>query len=481
MSQKDPRICIVGAGMSGILMAIKLQEAGIKDFVMFEKASRVGGTWRENRYPGVACDVASFAYCYGFKPNPDWTHRFSPGPEIWAYFEKTFYDYGLESYIKFETEVTGAEFKDGQWFVSTSDGNTEAFDVYVAATGPLNNVKYPEIEGLDTFAGKKFHSAEWDDELDLTGLRVGLIGTGSSAVQMVDPIGAIAKKLTVFQRTAQWVIATPNPEYGKLAVKLKHIFPFLGEMTRKFYLWVGDEFGKAALKPGLRRWFVNKACEASLKSVKDPELRKKLLPPDEPMCRRMIMSGSFHEGIQRENVELEVSGISHIQPEGVMTKDGTLHELDVLVLATGFYPNKWNVKNVKGEHGKTIEEVWGEGVRTYKSMTVPGFPNYFILIGPNSPITNLSLVEIADIGVDYVMQCVEKIRQGELKQISPKMDVVKDFTDDMVNSFSDTVWVTGCNSWYLDDAGIPQTWPWIPEKYRSELKVLNLDHYDVVS
>jgi cation diffusion facilitator CzcD-associated flavoprotein CzcO len=366
---------------------------------------------------------------------------------------------------------------------SETGEKTQAFDIFVAATGPLNKKKYPDIKGLNDFKGKVFHTADWDDDYELAGKRAAVIGTGSSAVQLTGAIAEMVKHFTVFQRTPQWVITTPNPAYSDLHIRLKNAFPILGRMTRAFYLWVGDQFGKAALKDGLRRKFVQKACELGLKfAIKDPELRAKVTPTDLAMCRRMIMSGTYFPALNRDNVDVVTDSIDCITEQGVKTVDGKVHELDLLVLATGFYPNYWGIKDVIGENGKHLDESWeNERLRTFNSITVPGFPNYFMLIGPNSPITNLSLVEISDIGIDYIFQCIERIEAGELKSISPKQSVADDFNDRVNNSFDGTIWISGCNSWYLDDDGLPVTWPWAPAEYRSALKVLDLEHYDVVA
>ena len=478
---EEPRICIVGAGMSGILMAIKLLEKGIDNFVVYERSGAVSGTWRQNRYPGVACDVASFTYSYSFEPNPDWTHRFSPGPEIRAYFEKVVDKYGVRPFIRFNTEVTAARFENAQWRVTTGDGNEELFDVYVAATGPLNNLHYPDIKGLQDFAGACFHTADWDDDYDYTGKRVGIIGTGSSSVQSVDPLSARAEHLTIFQRTPQWVINTANPEYSPMAIRLKHAFPVLGRLTRWFYSWIGEQFGLAALKDGFRRRVVFKACQSALDSVKDPVLRKKLTPDYLPMCRRMIMSGSFHEAVQRPNVTVETTAIECVTPEGVRTVDGKEHKLDLLILATGFFFNAQNVKHVVGLNGQSLADYWKDGIKTYRSISIPGFPNYFMLVGPNSPITNLSLIEIAEIGVNYVMQCIDKIRQGEITAMAPRNDITAAYMQNLRNAFGETIWTSGCSSWYLDDDGIPATFPGPPSEYRHELDEPLLQEYELIS
>lgn len=478
-STSTPRVCIVGAGMSGILMAIKLLEKGITNFVIYEKSNCVAGTWRQNRYPGVACDVASFTYCYSFEPNPNWSYRFSPGHEIRAYFERVVEKYGVRPYIQFNTEVTKASYQNQQWHIETNDHNHQCFDVYVAATGPLNNPNYPDIDGLEDFQGACFHTADWDDDYDYSGKRVGIIGTGSSSVQTVDPISAKAKQLTIFQRTPQWVIHTKNPRYSQRAIKLKNKLPVLGLLTRNFYHWMGEQFGQAALHNGFRRKIVFKACASALKKIKDPVLRKKLTPDYLPMCRRMIMSGSFHQAVQRPNVSVETTSIACITPTGIKTSDGRLHELDLLVLATGFHFNVSNVKHITGIDGQSLQDYWQDGIKTYRSMTVPGFPNYFMLIGPSSPITNLSLIEIAEIGVNYVMQCIDKISKGNLAAMAPNAEITNHFSEKLRTAFGDTIWTSGCSSWYLDDDGIPATWPWSPSDYHRQLSRPDFSEYDL--
>lgn len=476
-----PSICIIGAGMSGMLMAIKLMNAGYEDFTVFEKASSVGGTWRENRYPGVACDVASFAYCYEFEPNPNWSRRFSEGPEIRRYFEGVAEKYHLERFIQFNTEIQKAEFINGRWQLTTANGTLYEFDILIGATGPLNQKKYPEIPGLDSFEGACFHTADWDDDYDYHGKKIALIGTGSSAVQSVGPLAEAAEKLTVFQRTPQWIMPTPNPFYSQFEIWLKNKVPLLGYLTRRFYDWVGEQFGRAALKDGWRRKLVEKACANNLKTVKDEVLREKLRPDHIAMCKRMIVSETYYPAIQRENVELITEAIDCITADGVKTKDGKEHSLDLLVLGTGFYPNAWGIKEMVGLNGINLNDLWKQGTRTYKSITMPEFPNFFMLIGPNSPITNLSLIDIADIGCDYVLQCIEKIHHSDIQHITPKTNVTKSFTTDLEDAFEGTVWVTGCNSWYLDQDGIPATWPWAPSVFRTMLKNLDLNDYDVVN
>jgi cation diffusion facilitator CzcD-associated flavoprotein CzcO len=457
-TSQSPSIAIIGAGMSGMLMAIKLIRAGKTNFTLFEKAKKIGGVWRENRYPGVACDVASFSYCYEFEPKSDWSRRFSGGGEIQAYFETVAKKYNLDKYLKAETLVTDATFKDGLWQVTTDKGETSSFTMLVDATGPLNNKIYPKIEGIEDFAGKMVHTADWDDDYDYAGKRVGII------------------------RTPQWIMPTPNPHYSEFQKMLKRKFPFLGWMTRKFYDWIGEQFGRAALNDGWRRKGVAKWCESNLNSIKDETLREKLRPDHQAMCKRMIVSDVYYDALQQDNVHVERSDITKIEPTGVRTADGQLHELDMIVLATGFHPNTWGVESINGPNGVSLDSVWNKGEeksRNYNSIGVPGLPNFFVLIGPNSPITNLSLIDIADIGVDYVMQCLEKIEAGEIKTMAPKSSAATAFGESLMTSFDDTIWVTGCSSWYFDGSSVPQTWPWAPSHFRERLKEPQWDHYEI--
>lgn len=481
---KQPSIAIVGAGMSGILMAVKLIRSGRTNFTIFEKANNVGGTWRDNRYPGVACDAASFSYCYAFEPNPNWTHRFSSGKEIQRYFENVANKYQLDKWIQYNTTVSKAEYLDGQWLVTTQSAGGEAvnhFDILVTATGPLHKKKYPKIPGIDSFKGAMFHTADWDDDYPLSGKRVAVIGTGASAVQLTGAIAGQVKHLTVFQRTPQWVIPVANRAYSNVSIALKVRFPVLGRITRAFYLWLSKQAAKASIKDGWRRKLIQKTCERELKrAIKCPELRAKLTPSDLAMCKRLVMSDTYFAALNRNNVDVVTDAIKCITETGVKTEDGKLHALDLIVLATGFHPNYWGIEDVIGNDGKHLHQAWNNGtLRTFNSIALPGFPNYFMLIGPNSPITNLPLIEIANAGIDYILQCIEKIEQGELQSISAKQSVADNFNEKINHSFADTIWLSGCNSWYLNDEGLPITWPWAPEKYLAALKILDLNDYDI--
>jgi cation diffusion facilitator CzcD-associated flavoprotein CzcO len=470
MQDNEPLVAIIGAGMSGILMGIRLKEAGIDRFRIFEKASSVGGTWRENTYPGLACDVPSFFYSYSFETNRDWSHRFAPGPEIRAYFERVAEKYDLRPHIRFDSEVCEARYEAGRWSLETRDGERTTAKFLVMATGPLHHKHIPEIEGLDRFAGDAFHTAAWDHDASLAGKRIGLIGTGSTAIQTATPLADTASELTIFQRTAQWIFPIDNEPYSEAQRARKHRFPVLARLTRLWYKRLFELSSQAVVRPGWARRNLDKSCRDHLQTVGDPELRRKLTPDYAPGCKRLVMSGEFYSTVQRKNVNLEVSRIHRIEPEGVRTEDGALHELDVLVLATGFEPHAWGVGNVVGSEGKSLAQAWKDGTRTYRSIAMPGFPNLFFLAGPQSPLGNISVIDISETEAEYVLTCMRKLEREGLGAIEVTHEATQAFNDAVVDAMKDTVWVTGCDSWYLDGEGTPVLWPWTARRFHRDLK-----------
>lgn len=322
--------------MSGMCVAITLLSAGITDVCIYEKADDVGGTWRDNTYPGLTCDVPSRLYQYSFAKNPNWTQMFSRGGEIQDYLRGIAERYGLRHRIRFGATVVSARFDDGRWVLRTDSGTESTVDFLISATGVLHHPRIPPIAGLDDFRGTVFHSARWDHTVPLLGRRIAVIGTGSTGVQLVCGLAGVAGKVTMFQRTAQWVLPWPNPRYSKLARVFHRAFPCLGSLAYKAYSLSFETFAVALSNPGLHRKLVGAVCRASLRRVRDPRLRRALTPDYEPMCKRLVMSGGFYRAIQRDDVELVTAGIDHVEHRGIVTDDGVLHEVDVIVLATGF-------------------------------------------------------------------------------------------------------------------------------------------------
>jgi len=481
--KQDLRIVIIGAGMAGILSAIKLREAGYTDYVIYEKAETLGGTWRENTYPGLACDVPAHLYTYSFEPNPNWSHVFAPGPEIQAYFENVAKKYGVMDSIRFNEEITSCEFINGRWQIRTKGGLTDQADVVIAASGVLHHPNLPNIPGLDTFRGACFHSAKWDHSVPLDGKRVGVIGTGSTAIQITSALVDRVAKFKLFQRTAQWVLKLENPAYtdaerAEFARNPEKIENLRQELNTFF-----DIFSTAVIdsdSPEMRK--IEADCLANLEeTVKDPELREKLRPNYRAACKRLIMSPDFYEAIQHPNAELVDSGIETVEPTGVRTKDGVLHELDVLVLATGFRADRFiRPAVVRGRGGVDLDKVWEDHPVAYLSISVPDFPNFFMLNGPNGPVGNFSLIRIAEQQLHYILQILDKLRSGECRAISPSHTAAAEFERARTEAAKKSIWATGCKSWYLDKHGVPASWPWSAARFDAEMAAPKFEAYEAV-
>jgi cation diffusion facilitator CzcD-associated flavoprotein CzcO len=477
---RSARVAIIGAGMSGICMAIALRRAGITDLTIYEKAQGVGGTWRANTYPGLTCDVPSRFYQFSFARKPDWSHLFSPGAEICDYFTKVANDFGLGDSIRFGTEVVHAEFAENQWRVFTSQGDIERFDFLIAATGILHHPRHPQIAGLDSFAGAVFHTARWDHGVALRGRRVAVVGTGSTGVQIVCGLAGQAGHLTLFQRSAQWVFPSSNPAYTRLGKALHRSVPGLGRAIYYGYRTTLEFVAGALVKPGWRRRMVSAVCRANLRTVRDPQLRRALTPDHLPMCRRLIISGGFYRAIQRRDVALVTAGIDHVVPEGIVTTDGRLHEVDVIALATGFDAHAFmRPMSLTGQHGATLDDAWRDGPRAHMTVSLPGFPNFFILLGPHSPVGNYSLTGCAETQAGYILGWIQRWRRREYDTAAPTQAATDRFNAEMQAAMPNTVWATGCASWYIGQSGRPELWPWNPSQLRVRLSQPALDDYDL--
>jgi cation diffusion facilitator CzcD-associated flavoprotein CzcO len=466
------RFAIIGAGMAGILSGIKLTEAGLTDFTIFEKSDRFGGTWRENKYPGLACDVPSHLYSYSFAPNPDWSHQFSPGPEIHAYFERVAREHGLEAKTRFGEEIVSCELHDGRWQLQTATGQRDAVDVVIAATGVLHHPKYPDIEGLDSFAGAMFHSSRWDHDVSLDGRRVGVIGTGSTAVQIVGAIAGRVGHLDLFQRTAQWVLPQENRAFtDEEQASFRHDPSKLIELHESLSQAFGIFANAVVDAESPEAHWIQSACLANLEdSVSDPDLRERLRPEYRAACKRLIISPNFYEAMQMPQTELVTEAIEAVAPSGVRTKDGVLHELDVLVLATGYHADAFmRPLNIVGRNGVALNDVWSQRPNAYLSISIPDFPNFFMLNGPNGPVGNFSLIEVAELQFGYIMGLVDQLRSGAHREISATVTAMEELEAARVEASKKTVWVTGCQSWYLDDRGVPAVWPWSFDRFRAEM------------
>lgn len=472
-SGRQPRIAIIGAGMSGIAAVVKLHKAGYTDLTVFEKTDKVGGTWRENRYPGLSCDVPSYLYQFSFEPNPDWSHRFSYGPEIQAYMENTADKYGVTEITRFNTPVTELRYEAPVWHLTTGDGDREVFDVVISATGVLHHPSVPDLPGLEDFKGEKFHTARWNADLDLTGKKVGIIGTGSTSAQIVGAITEKVDKVVLFQRTAQWMYPLLQKRYSSSWKWLARHVPLLNRLAAWGLEFVIEQsFVRATLGNKFMLWLVALGCKRNLKkNVADPELRAKLTPDYKAVCKRLIFCSDFYPAISRDNAVLETDGIERIESRGIRTRTGELHELDVLVLATGFKASNFILPTkVYGENGEQLGSRWDGAPRAHRSTCIPGFPNFWMLEGPTGPIGNFSLIMISEYQVDYIISSLNKMKRDGLAAMAPKQSAFDDYNNAMAQDIKRTIWFTGgCQSWYLDKDGIPNLYPWTPARFRREM------------
>jgi cation diffusion facilitator CzcD-associated flavoprotein CzcO len=482
-SRSELRFVIIGAGMSGILSAIKLQEAGFDNFAIYEKADRLGGTWRENTYPGIACDVPSHFYSYSFALNPDWSHQFAKGAEIRAYFEDVARRHGVDSRIRYGKEITRCEWQNGSWRIETADGSTDAADFVIAATGVLHHPAYPDIEGINSFAGPMFHSARWNHDTPLAGKRVGVIGTGSSAIQIVGALIDRVAELSLFQRTPQWIAPIENPAYTEeQKAEFRRDPEKIQRLRAQVASFITDGFSNHLAdvnSPQLRA--IHDACVANLdNNVKDPELRERLRPNYRAGCKRLIMSDNFYHAIQRPNATLVTEKIERIERSGVRTRDGQLHELDVLIFATGFRVDRFmRPMEVVGRNGKSIEEVWQGGPIAYLAISVPDFPNFLMLNGPNGPVGNFSLIEVAELQLSYILQLIDQVRSGACTEVCASHAAMERFDADRKEAAKTTIWASGCRSWYLDANGLPMAWPWTFDRFREEMDKPRLADFEM--
>jgi cyclohexanone monooxygenase len=478
-------VAVIGAGAGGIMAAIKLREAGIAKVRVFEKEHDLGGTWRDNTYPGLICDIPSHLYRFSFAPNPEWSRTFSPGSEIHDYIRKVAQDNAAEQMITYDSEVTRLEYVGGsvskKWRLTTTQGYQGEFDIVLSAVGILHHPVYPEIEGLDRFEGDCFHSARWDHSVSLDSKRIGIIGTGSTAVQIVGAIVDDVDKLSLFQRTPQWVLGAPNPSYTdeektryrEHPEEMQRDYDGLAQMLNHGFaaavVGQNDE-ALAAMQNG---------CQQNLdENIHDADLKERLTPDYSAGCKRLIVSDAFYPAISKPNAELVTEPITRIEPEGVRTADGRLHELDVLVLATGFDPHRFlGDCEVVGLGGATLADAWSQGNYAYKTICVPGFPNLFFLGGPNSPIGNFSYLLTAETQYSYVEKLIDLIRDRALDEVNPKPDVTAQYNKSLKRAMAGTVWASGCQSWYFDRFGNVASWPWTFARFEEELSQPQLEDF----
>ena len=478
------RIAIVGAGFAGLGAAIRLRQEGIEDFVVFEKNSDVGGTWWDNSYPGCQCDVPSHLYSFSFALNPDWSNTYSPQPEIWAYLRRTAEHFGVLPHIRLNTPVLDACWDEAtqRWRLETPDGVHTA-DVLIGANGALSEPATPDIPGLDRFRGKAFHSARWDEAEEVTGRRVGVIGTGASAIQIVPNIQPDVAQLHVFQRTPPWVLPHSGRPIRDAERTLYRHMPAAQRFVRGLVYWsrelvaYGMTRNPRMLKP-VRRM----AKRHLYDQVKDPALRKKLRPSYTPGCKRLLPSNDYYPALTKDNVEVVTDGITEIREHSIVTGDGTERAIDTLVLATGFHvTDNPMMERIRGRDGRSLLEHWQtHGAQAYLGTTVPGYPNLFLLAGPNTGIGHTSLVFMIESQIAYVIDALRTMTARQAATVEVSAERFEAYNKELQAKMQRTVWNTGgCASWYLDAEGRNTTlWPDFTWKFRQRTRRFDAEHYE---
>ncbi len=475
---------IVGAGFSGIGMAVQLLKNGYPNFVILERSSKPGGTWRDNIYPGAACDIPSYLYSFSFEPYPEWNYSFARQPEIYKYITHCIKRYDLEKKIRYDYVVEKAVFdKDvNQWELHT---NREKIccNFLINCTGPLNRLKYPEIKGLETFQGKLMHTSDWDHTVDLKNRKVGVIGTGASAIQVIPAIVELPQKLTVFQRTPPWVIQRNDRKIPEWQKQLFRNFPGVQQVVRDALYWslewraAGFVWTSVVMKLA-KRW----GKQNIRKSISDPELRKELTPTYKPGCKRILLSDNYYPALARENVELTTDSISEITQQGVRLDSGREIELDILIAATGFtaaeqmapYP-------IIGIEAVDLQQLWKKGGEAYRGTMINGFPNFFMIVGPNVGLGHNSLIHMIESQVHYVIESVKYLERYNKSFLEVKPESQQSFNDWLQTKMKSTIWMQGgCNSWYLNSEGKNTTlWPGFTVGFRRLLRKFDAENFDI--
>jgi cation diffusion facilitator CzcD-associated flavoprotein CzcO len=470
MAPRTPSIAVVGAGFGGIGAVTMLRRAGYTDVTVFERGERVGGVWHHNTYPGAACDVPSHLYEFSFEPNPRWSRRYAPQAEIQGYLEDVARRNCVFDRIKTGTEVTRAAWDEnaGKWKLETSAGPHEA-DVLVTACGQLSVPSVPSIPGLDRFGGPAFHTARWRHDVPLEGKRVAVLGTGCSAIQTVPAIQPVVRQLDVYQRSPGWTIPKMDYEYSERAQRLFERFPALQRLDRAAVFGF-MELGAAAMttRPWLLGAFRAAGRRNIEKAVQDPELRRKLTPSDAIGCKRIMLTDDWYPALAKPNVELVTDRIAEVTETAIRTEDGIERPADAIVLATGFRTHGFVAPmEVIGPEGRTLAEEWADVARAYLGMSVPGFPNMFLLYGPNTNGGTGSVIYTIEAGVNHVIAALGEMRRAEARRIEVRRQAAEAFDRELRDALAGSVWHTGCTNWYVDENGNdPNQWPWLWSAYR---------------
>jgi cation diffusion facilitator CzcD-associated flavoprotein CzcO len=496
------RIAIVGSGFAGIGMAIRLRQMGVESFTIYEAAAEIGGTWRDNTYPGAACDVPSHLYSFSFEPNPDWSRAFSPQAEILAYLKHCVRKYELEPFVRRRTRVAAARFDDAAqvWKIELEhlDGaspgtaqdaatgpevrrETIEADVVIAANGPLSRPSLPQIAGLERFEGKLFHSARWDHDYPLDGKRVAVIGTGASAIQFVPQIQPRVGRLALFQRTAPWIMPKPDKPVSAWAQWWFRHLPFTQRLARSAIYWQLESRAIAfVLNPKLMKYPMKFGLSYLERRVKDPALRARLTPNYRFGCKRVLLSSDYYPALGQPNVEVITQTIREIVADGIVTEDGAHHPVDAIICGTGFQVNDVPAPfDVRGLNGADLSALWlRDGPQAYLGTSVADFPNFFMMVGPNTGLGHNSLIYMIESQVQYIADCLRALRRHGARTMNLRPDVQQAFNARLQHDMQRSVWASGCHSWYQTRSGkVTAIWPGFTFSFRRRTRRVRVEEY----
>lgn len=473
-------VVIIGAGFAGIGAAIKLQQAGFTDFVVLEKADEIGGVWRANTYPGCACDVPSALYSYSFAPNPQWSRVFAQQQEIKSYIQHVAQQFDVQKYVRFGYEMLESAWDDQakHWVVKTNHGLIHA-RFAIMAGGPMHQPVLPRIKGLETFKGAQFHSAEWNHDFDLNGKKVAVVGAGASAIQFVPEIQAQVEKLTLLQRTPQWVLPKMDQSLPKLAQALFKVLPVTQRLTRYGVYGVFESLNSSMHHPKLVSQIERLAKLNIRLGVKDPELRAKLLPDFTIGCKRVLQSNQWYPALAKSNVEVLRCGVEEVHGNTLIASDGSQHEVDAIIFGTGFeVSNPPIAKQIRNKHGKSMDEVWQGSAQGYLGTVVESCPNAFVMFGPNIAVSSSALI-IIEAQLAYILDMLKKVQAQQIETVEIRAEVLQQYNDEIQAALTNTVWNTGgCSSYFIDRNGRNSTlWPWTTFEMRARLAQCDLNDY----
>jgi cation diffusion facilitator CzcD-associated flavoprotein CzcO len=483
----DTGVVIVGTGFSGLGMAIQLKRTGRNDFLVLEKAADVGGTWRDNTYPGCACDIQSHMYSFSFEQNPNWTRSYSPQQEIWDYLRRVTDKYGVREHIRFGTEMTSARWDadDNRWHLLARNGDEYVAQFLVSGIGALHIPHIPELPGLPDFRGETFHSATWNHDYDLRGKKVAVVGTGASSIQFVPQIAADVESLTIFQRTPPWIMPKPDYAMPNWSKRLFRLVPGAQRAYRSLIYWLLEARAIGFNgRPGLMKLAEGLAKRHMAKQIQDPALRRKLTPDYTMGCKRVLVSNDYFPALSRDNVHVVTEGVTQVREHSVVAADGTEHEVDAIIFGTGFHvTDAFDYLDVIGLNEANLAKQWQrQGIQTHKGITVAGFPNLFFLLGPNTGLGHNSVVFMIESQIRYVSDAIAMVERGRADALTVRPEVQEDFNEQIQRKLEKGVWSQGgCDSWYLDAMGVNRTvWPGYTWRYWIETRKVDPADFELI-